>query len=76
MVTNRKVSVDDDKFGTCFKLGDSTVTIINPLDEDHLCNTEGSVKAQYLHVGVNVTGDKLAFVFFIDILWGKVHILI
>ena len=44
-------------------MNNSTVTIVNPLDEDPLFNTEGSVKTQYLHGGVNVTGDKLAFGF-------------
>ena len=71
VVTNRRVWVDDDTFNTCFELGNSTVTIINPLDEDPLYNTEGSVKTQYLHGGVNVSGDKLAFGFVYRFVMGQ-----
>ena len=58
---NRKIWVEDETFGTSFALNNDTVTIINPNDEDHLCNTVNGHTTQYIHGDVSVTGDKIAF---------------
>ena len=53
--------MDDDDFGTLFDLSNSSVTIINPRDEDPLDSNHDGTYIQYLHGGVSVTGDKLSF---------------
>ena len=49
----------------CFELGTDSLTIINPNDENPLSDNNKKDMKQYLHGGVNVTGQKFSvgFVF-------------
>ena len=49
----------------CFELGTDSLTIIHPNDENPLCDKNKHDMRQYLHGGVNVTGEKFSvgFVF-------------
>jgi len=52
------VPKDDDKM--TFEIGTDTLSIINPLDEDPLSEKNKSDMTQYLHGGINVSGEKLS----------------
>ena len=45
----------------CFELGTDSLTIIHPNDENPLCDKNKHDMRQYLHGGVNVTGEKFSF---------------
>ena len=49
----------------CFELGTDSLTIVNPNDKNPLSDKDKDVMRQYLHGGVNVSGQKLSvgFVF-------------
>ena len=49
----------------CFELGTDSLTIIHPNDENPLSDKNKNDMRQYLHGGVNVTGQKFSvgFVF-------------
>ena len=49
----------------CFELGTDSLTIIHPNDENPLSDKNKNDMRQYLHGGVNVTGEKFSvgFVF-------------
>ena len=51
--------IDDDTFSESFKLDRDTITIVNPLDEDPLSPKNINEQCQYIHGGVNVTGETL-----------------
>ena len=53
--------IEDNDFGVTFNLCNSSVTVINPRDEDPLDITHEGKHTQYLHGGVSITGDKLSF---------------
>ena len=49
----------------CFKLGSDTITVINPIDENPCSQKNIGNMRQYMHGGVNVSGEKFSvgFVF-------------
>ena len=61
---NTKVSNvwhDDPSWEGKFQLDHNTVTVINPGDEDPRSEKNDLMRSQYLHGGVSVTQDKLAY---------------
>ena len=44
----------------CFELGTDSLTIIHPNDENPLCDKNKKDMRQYLHGGVNVTGEEFS----------------
>ena len=68
----RHIWIDDDDFGATFNVCNSSVTVINPRDEDSLDTTHEGKHSQYLHGGVSVTGDKLSFGFVFRYVMGEV----
>ena len=50
-------------FRCSFQLHSDTITIINPHDENPLSSKNISDKSQYLHGGVNVSGEKFSVAF-------------
>ena len=52
------VPKDDDKM--TFQIGTDTLSIINPLDEDPISEKNKSDMTQYLHGGINVSGENLS----------------
>ena len=57
--TVRNHWINDDTFSESFNLDRDTITIVNPLDEDPLSPKNINEQCQYIHGGVNVTGDTL-----------------
>ena len=57
----RNVWHDDPLWDTRFELEDNTVTIINPGDENPRSDKNDYMRSQYMHGGVSVTGNKLAY---------------
>ena len=48
----------------CFELGTDSLTIIHPNDENPMSDKNKDEMRQYLHGGVNVSGQKLSVGFF------------
>ena len=52
---------DDLTWDTMYQLEHNTVTVINPGDENPRSVKNDFTRSQYMHGGVSVTGDKLAY---------------
>ena len=52
---------DDPSWDAAYELKNSTVTVINPGDENPRLTKNDLMRSQYLHGGVSVTGNKLAY---------------
>ena len=61
----RKIWLRKDKDRITYEIGSDTISIINPLDENPMSQKNYDELSQYLHGGIDVSGEKLsvAFVF-------------
>ena len=63
--SGRKIWIDSTGQKMCFKLGSDTLTVINPIDENPRFRKVNGEMRQYMHGGVNVSGEhfSVGFVF-------------
>lgn len=63
-MTGSKIWEPVNGYRTSYKIGSDTITNINPMDENPLSSKNNLDKSQYLHGGVNVSGEKSSVTFF------------
>ena len=58
--TGHRKWINDTSFNLFYSMGSNTITIVNPLDKNSLNQKNVINKQQYIHGGVNITGENIS----------------